>query len=33
LAQHWRAGSEDVEVRHLVSNTGRAKREQRGIAS
>jgi uncharacterized protein YeaO (DUF488 family) len=33
LAKHWRAESHDVEVRHLVSNAGRGKRKQRGIAS
>ena len=33
LAKHWRAASDDVEVRHLVSSTKRGKRQQRGIAS
>jgi uncharacterized protein (DUF488 family) len=33
LAKHWRAASDDVEVRHLVSNTKRAKRQQREIGS
>jgi uncharacterized protein (DUF488 family) len=33
LAKHWRAESHDVEVRHLVSNAGRGKRKQRGVAS
>jgi uncharacterized protein (DUF488 family) len=33
LAKHWGAASEDVEVRHLVSNEGRGKREQSGIGS
>jgi uncharacterized protein (DUF488 family) len=33
LAADWRAASDDVEVRHLVSDTQRGKREQRGIAS
>jgi uncharacterized protein (DUF488 family) len=33
LAEHWRAASDDVEVRHLVSSTGRGKRKQRGIVS
>jgi uncharacterized protein (DUF488 family) len=33
LAKHWRAASDDVEVRHLGSSTGRGKRQQRGIAS
>ncbi|MDQ1410881.1 MAG: hypothetical protein QOJ41_2616 [Acidobacteriaceae bacterium] len=31
IAQHWRAANDDVEVRHLASSTGRAKREQSGI--
>jgi uncharacterized protein (DUF488 family) len=33
LAKHWPAASDDVEVRHLVSSTGHAKRGQRGIVS
>jgi uncharacterized protein (DUF488 family) len=33
LAKHWRAASDDVEVRHLVSSTGRRKRQQRESAS
>jgi uncharacterized protein (DUF488 family) len=33
LAKHWRAASDDVEVRHLVSSTGRGKRQQRVVAS
>jgi uncharacterized protein (DUF488 family) len=33
LAEHWRAASEDVEMRHLVSSTGRGKQKQRGRAS
>lgn len=33
LAADCRAASDDVEVRHLVSDTQRGKREQRGIAS
>jgi uncharacterized protein (DUF488 family) len=33
LAKDRRAASDDVEVRHLVSSTGRGKRKQRGIVS
>ena len=33
LAKHWRAASDDVEVRHLMSSTGRRKRQQRGNTS
>jgi len=34
LVKHWCAGNDDVELRHLVSNKGREKREQQsGIRS